>query len=131
MSKQEGPNSGMVDDRGQQQRRSSAHDSLTDDEKIILSWSREQRLEEFQKLNARIDRQTLENKLFYIDTITVDNGEILDILRLSPNLTWEKVRDMFLGGPVDGYTSTFHGLQDIVYPRNFWKATIENEREKL
>jgi hypothetical protein len=97
----------------------------------ILTWSRERRLKEFQKVNADIDQQTLENKLFYLDTITVDSGEILDILRLSPGLTWEKVRDMFLGGPVDGYTSTFHGLQDIVYPEHFWKAIIENEREKL
>jgi hypothetical protein len=38
---------------------------------------------------------------------------------------------MFLGGPVDGYTSTFHGLEDVEYPEHYWKATIENEREKL
>ena len=128
---QPGTNTGPVDDRTRQQSRSLGHDSLTEDEKKILSWGRERRLEEFQKLNAGISKQVLEDKLLYIDTITVDNGEILDILRLSPNLTWEKVRDMFLGGPVDGYTSTFHGLEDIVYPQNFWKATIENEREKL
>ncbi len=105
--------------------------SLTEDEKIVLSWSRETRLAEFQKLNAAVDLQTLENKLFYIDTITVDNGEILDILRLKPKLAWANVRDMFLGGPVDGQTSTFHGLDGIAYPEHFWKAIIENEREKL
>ena len=107
------------------------HASLSADEKTILSWSRKQRLEEFQKVNGGVDKQTLENKLLYIDTITVDSGEILDVLRLSPNLTWEKVRDIFLGGPVDGHTSTFHGLEGIVYPEHFWKAIIENEREKL
>lgn len=126
-----GTNTGTADDQTRQQSRSLGHASLTEGEKKILSWSRERRLEEFQKVNAGIDKQALENKLFYIDTITVDNGEILDTLRLSPKLAWEKVRDMFLGGPVDGYTSTFHGLQDIVYPEHFWKATIENEREKL
>jgi hypothetical protein len=110
---------------------SLGHASLSEDEKKILSWSRERRLEEFQKVNAPVDQQTLENKLFYIDTITVDNGEILDVLKLTPNLTWEKVRDMFLGGPVDGHTSTFHGLEGIVYPEHFWKVIIENEREKL
>lgn len=126
-----GTNTGTVDDRTRQQAGSLGHATLTEDEKKILSWSRERRLEEFQKVNAGIDKQTLENKLVYIDTITVDNGEILDALRHSPKLAWEKVRDMFLGGPVDGYTSTFHGLDDIVYPEQFWKATIENEREKL
>jgi hypothetical protein len=120
-----------VDGRSRQQAGSLAQASLTEDEMAILTWSRERRLKEFQKVNADIDQQTLENKLFYLETITVDSGEILDILRLSPGLTWEKVRDMFLGGPVDGYTSTFHGLQDIVYPEHFWKAIIENEREKL
>jgi hypothetical protein len=114
-----------------QAKRSLGHAALTADEKTILSWSREERMKEFQKANSGIDRKTLENKLLYIDTITVDSGEILDILKLSPNLTWEKVRDMFLGGPVDGHTSTFHGLEGIVYPENFWKAIIENEREKL
>jgi hypothetical protein len=114
-----------------QQPRSLGHASLNEDEKKILSWSRETRMEEFQKLNAGVDQQKLQNKLFYIDTITVDGGEILDILRLNPSLTWEKVRDLFLGGPVDGHTSTFHGLEDIVYPEHFWKVIIENEREKL
>ena len=135
MGKREGGNpktsTGTVDDQTRQPGRSLGHDSLTEGEKKILSWSRERRTEEFLKVNAGIDKPTLENKLFYIDTITVGNGEILDILRLSPNLAWEKVRDMFLGGPVDGYTSTFHGLQDIVYPEHFWKATIKNEKKKL
>lgn len=126
-----GTNTGTVDDRTRQQAESLGHATLTEKEKKILSWSRERRLEEFQKVNAGIDKQTLENKLVYIDTITVGSGEILDTLRLSPKLAWEKVRDVFLGGPVDGYTSTFHGLDDIVYPEHFWKATIENEREKL
>lgn len=73
----------------------------------------------------------LEDKLMYIDTITVENGEILDTLRLNPKLSWEKVRDMFTSGPVDGFTSTFHDLEGIEYPEHFWKATIENERQKL
>jgi len=114
-----------------QSTKSLGHASLSADEKKILSWSREQRLQEFQKVNAGIDPHILEDKLLYIDTITVDNCEILDLLKLSPNLMWEKVRDAFLGGPVDGHTSTFHGLESIVYPEHFWKAIIENEREKL
>lgn len=114
-----------------QAQNSLGHASLSAAEMEILSWSRERRLEEFQKVNAGVDQHTLENKLFYIDTITVDSGEILDVLRLTPGLSWEKVRDMFLGGPVDGHTSTFHGLEGIVYPEDFWKAIIENEREKL
>jgi hypothetical protein len=107
------------------------HASLTEDEKEILKWSRERRLEEFQKINQSIDRQLLENKLFYVDALTVGSGEILDVLKLNPKLSWQKVRDVFLGGPVDGYTSTFHGLDEINYPEHFWKVTIENEREKL
>ena len=105
--------------------------SLTVDEREILGWSRERRLREFQKANEGLEAQILENKLLWIDTLTVGNGEILDILRLNPTLTWEKVRDIFLGGPVDGYTSTFHSLDDVNYPEYFWKATIENERESL
>jgi len=135
MSKRERENpekkSGSIGDQTRPKRKSLGHASLTEDEKKILSWSREKRMEEFQKVNAGIDKQALQDKLFYIDTITIDSGEILDILRLSPTLTWEKVRDIFLGGPVDGYTSTFHNLEDIIYPVHFWKATIENEREKL
>ncbi len=126
-----GKNTGTVDDRTTQQSLGLGHASLTEDEKTILNWSRERRLQEFQKVNPGIDKEALENTLFYIDTITIDNGEILDTLRLTPKLGWEKIRDMFLGGPVDGYTSTFHGLKDIAYPEHFWKATIENEREKL
>ena len=26
---------------------------------------------------------------------------------------------------------TFHGLEGINYPEHFWKALVENEREKL
>jgi hypothetical protein len=126
-----GTNTGTVDDRTPQQSLGLGHAALTEDEKTILNWSRERRLHEFQKVNPGIDEEALESTLFYIDTITIDNGEILDTLRLTPKIGWEKVRDMFLGGPVDGYTSTFHGLQDIAYPEHFWKATIENEREKL
>lgn len=122
-----GPSKG----RTREENRSLADASLTEDEKETLNWSRERRLEEFQKINQGIDIRVLENKLFYIDTLTVDNGEILDILKLNPKLSWQKVRDVFLGGPVDGYTSTFHGLEEIDYPEHFWKATIENEREKL
>lgn len=120
-----------VEARLQQQKRSLGHASLTDDERKILGWSRERRLKEFQKANEGIEAQVLENKLLYIDTLTIDNGEIFDTLGLDPTLTWEKVRNMFLGGPVDGYTSTFHSLNDINYPEHFWKAIIENEREKL
>jgi hypothetical protein len=110
---------------------SLGHASLSEDEKEILNWSRERRLEEFQKIKHEIDVQVLANQLFYIDTLTVENGEILDILKLNPRLSWEKVRDVFLGGPVDGYTSTFHGLEGINYPEHFWKALVENERERL
>jgi hypothetical protein len=102
-----------------------------DGEREILGWSRERRLKAFQKANEGIGEQVLETKLLYIDTLTLGNGEILEILESNPTLTWEKVRDVFLGGPVDGYTSTFHGLDDINYPEYFWKATIENERDKL
>ena len=122
---------GTSKEGARQENRSLGRASLTEDEKQILNWSRERRLEEFQKVNPGIDREVLEKKLFYVDTLTVDNGEILDILRLNTKLSWQKVRDVFLGGPVDGYTSTFHGLEDINYPEHFWKATIENEREKL
>jgi hypothetical protein len=124
-------NTGTIGNQTRQENRSLGYASLTDDEKEILSWSREKRLEEFQRVNDGIDTQVLENKLFYIDTVTLGNGEILDILKLNPKLTWEKLRDVFLGGPVDGYTSTFHGLDEIAYPEHFWKATIENERERL
>lgn len=123
-------NTGTIEDRTRQQNTRLGLASLTEDEKEILSWSRETRLEEFQKVNEGVDQRVLERTLLYIDTITVDNGEILDILRLNPKLSWEKVRDVFLGGPVDGHTSTFHGLEEIVYPEHFWKATIENERER-
>ncbi len=105
--------------------------SLTEGELKILEWSSEKKLEEFRKINQVIDTQELEKKLLYIDTLTVDNGEILEILKLNPQLSWQKVKDVFLSGPVDGYTSTFHGLDEIKYPEHFWKATIENEREKL
>jgi hypothetical protein len=105
--------------------------SLTAAEKEILTWNTQRRLAEFQKVNVTVDTRALETKLLYIDTITIDNGEVLDILRLNPTLSWEKVRDVFMGGAVDGYTSTFHGLEDITYPEYFWKAIIENEREKL
>jgi hypothetical protein len=114
-----------------QENQSLGRASLNEDEKQILNWSPERRLEEFQKVNPGIVSQVLADKLFYVDTLTVDNGEILDILRLNPRLSWQKVRDVFLGGPLDGYTSTFHSLEDINYPEHFWKATIENEREKL
>jgi hypothetical protein len=110
---------------------SLGHASLTGDEKEILDWSRERRLAEFQKINQGIDLRVLENTLFYVDTLTVGNGEILDILKLNPILSWQKVRDMFLAGPANKYTSTFHGLEDINYPEHFWKVIIENEREKL
>ena len=117
--------------RSRQEDPSLGHASLSEDEKEVLNWSRDRRLEEFQKINQEIDARVLEDTLFYIDTLTVESGEILDILKLNPKLGWEKVKDVFLGGPVDGYTSTFHGLEEINYPEPFWKAIIENEREKL
>ena len=124
-------NTGTAASRARQQKRIVGHASLSESEKVVLRWSHEKRLEEFQKVNKGIDKQVLESKLLYIDSMTLDNGEILDALRTNPKLTWEMVRDMFLGGPVDGYTSTFHGLEDVEYPEHYWKATIENEREKL
>ena len=105
--------------------------ALSGAEREVLGWNQEKRLAEFQRVNAGLNSELLEAKLLYIDTITIENGEILDTLRVNPNLNWERVRDMFTSGPVDGYTSTFHGLQDINYPEHFWKAIIENEREKL
>ncbi len=117
--------------RTRQENRQLGHASLTEDELQILKWSSERRLEEFRKINQGIDTEELEMKLLYIDTLTVANGEILDILKLNPELSWQKVKDMFLGRPVEGYTSTFHSLDEIKYPEHFWKATIENERGKL
>ncbi len=105
--------------------------ALMDDELAVLKWSRARRLEEFQKINQGVATRELELKLLYIDTLTVGSGEILDILKLNPDLSWQKVKDVFLGRPVDGYTSTFHGLDEIKYPEHFWRAIIENERQKL
>ena len=107
------------------------HAALSLEEKQVLAWDSKQRLAEFQKVNPDIDVQELERKLLFIDSMALDNGEILDVLRINRKLTWEMVRDMFTGSEVDGYTSTFHGLDDINYPEHFWKAIIENEREKL
>jgi hypothetical protein len=107
------------------------HASLTEDERQLLKWSPAFRLAQFQKVNEGTDREVLENKLLYIDSIAIDGGEILDAMRVNPKLTWEVVKDLFLGDPVDGYTSTFHHLGDINYPEHFWKAIIENERQKL
>ena len=124
-------NTGTAAARARQQKWIVGHAALSEQEREVFGWSRERRLREFQKVNEGVTTQFLENKLLYIDSMTLDNGEILDALRTNPKLTWEMVRDMFLGGPVDGYASTFHGLDDINYPQDFWKATIENEREKL
>jgi hypothetical protein len=135
--KQEGrepmTSTGTGSGRIRRQNRRLGYASLTEDEKAILSWNRARRLKEFQKVNEGIDKQVLDTKLKYLETITLDKGELLDILKLNPTLSWEKVRDMFLAGPLDGYTSTpsFHGLADIDYPEHFWKAIVENEREKL
>ena len=124
-------NTGTTAAGTRRQKKSVGHAALSEHEKAVLSWNRERRLEEFQKVNEGIDQQVLDSKLMYIDSMTLGNGEILDALRTNPKLNWELVRDIFLGGPVDGYTSTNHGLDDINYPEHFWKATIENEREKL
>jgi hypothetical protein len=120
-----------VEARTRQQKAKLGHVSLSVNETGVLSWSCERRLHEFQKVNEGVETQFLANKLLYIDTLTVGNGEIYDVLRLHPTLTWEQVRDVFLGGPVDGYPSTFHRLGDINYPEYFWKAIIENEMGKL
>lgn len=116
---------------GVSKNRAVGHAALSFEEKQILTWNREQRLAEFQKVNPNTDKKNVENRLLFIDSMAIDNGEILDVLRINPKVRWEMVRDMFTGDAVDGYTSTFHGLDDINYPEHFWKATIENEREKL
>jgi hypothetical protein len=116
---------------GARKKKAVGHAALTPEEKRVLSWTSDQRLEEFQKINPNVSAEDLENKLLFIDSMTVDNGEILDVLRINPKSSWEIVRDMFTAGEVDGYTSTFHGLDDINYPEHFWKAIIENERQKL
>ena len=107
------------------------HQALTAEEKRVLGWNSAQRLAEFQRVNQNISKEDLEAKLLFIDSMALDNGEILDVLRINPQTRWQIVRDMFTGGVVDGYTSTFHSLDDINYPEHFWKAIIENEREKL
>lgn len=112
-------------------RKEIGHSALSDQEKLVLSWNSEQRLAEFQRANPNVSKQDLEAKLLFIDSMALDNGEILDVLRINPKTRWQIVRDMFTGGAVDGYTSTFHSLADINYPEHFWKAIIENEREKL
>jgi hypothetical protein len=111
--------------------RAVGHAALSVGEKQILSWTSEQRLAEFQRVNPDMNRQDLENKLLFIDSMAIDNGEIRDVLRINPKATWEIVRDMFTSDAVDGYTSTYHRLDDMNYPEHFWKAIIENEREKL
>jgi hypothetical protein len=111
--------------------RAVGHAALSAAEMEVLSWSRERRREEFQKVNPDVDKRELEDKLLFIDTMAVENGEILDALRTNPKAPWEIIRDIFTGGEVDGYTSTFHGLDDLNYPEHFWKAIIENEREQL
>ena len=116
---------------GVRKNRAVGHAALSREEKQILTWNREQRLAEFQKVNPNTDKKNVENRLLFIDSMAIDNGEIRDVLKINPKITWEIVRDMFTGDAVDGYTSTFHGLDDINYPEHFWKATIENEREKL
>ena len=107
------------------------HEALTAEEKKVLSWSPAERLAEFQRVNPNTSKPDLEAKLLFIESMALDNGEILDVLRVNPKTRWQIVRDMFTGGVVDGYTSTFHSLDDINYPEHFWKAIIENEREKL
>ena len=116
---------------GTRKTRGVGHAALSAEEKAVLSWNSEQRLAEFQKMNPDVDKDELERKLLFIDSMALDNGEILDVLRINPRTTWQIVRDMFTSDAVDGYTSTFHGLEDINYPKHFWKAIIENEREKL
>src|SRR5688500_15174332 len=109
---------------GVRKKRAVGHAALSLEEKQILTWNREQRLVEFQKMNPNTDKKNVENRLLFIDSMAIDNGEIRDVLRINPKVTWEIVRDMFTGDAVDGYTSTFHGLDDINYPEHFWKATI-------
>lgn len=112
-------------------KRAVGHAALSGAEKEVLSWTRERRLAEFQRVNPNVEKRELENKLLFIDSMALENGEIVDVLRVNPRVTWEIVRDMFTQGAVDGYTSTYHSLNDITYPDHYWKALIENEREKL
>jgi hypothetical protein len=116
---------------GARKKRAVGHAALSVEEKQVLSWTSEQLLAEFQRVNPDMNKQDLEKKLLFIDSMAIDNGEIRDVLRINPKATWQIVRDMFTGGVVDGYTSTYHGLDDMNYPEHFWKAIIENEREKL
>jgi hypothetical protein len=115
---------------GARKKRAVGH-AASVEEKQVLSWTSEQLLAEFQRVNPDMNKQDLEKKLLFIDSMAIDNGEIRDVLRINPKATWQIVRDMFTGGVVDGYTSTYHGLDDMNYPEHFWKAIIENEREKL
>ncbi|MFN2531521.1 MAG: hypothetical protein ABR555_09515 [Pyrinomonadaceae bacterium] len=116
---------------GTRKRRAVGHAALSVEERAVLNWTTEQRLAAFQRVNPNIEKRLLENKLLFIDSMALDNGEILEALRVNPKVTWEIVRDMFTGGAVDGYISTFHGLEDVNYPEHFWKVIIENERQKL
>ncbi|HZI86738.1 MAG TPA: hypothetical protein VFD48_07885 [Pyrinomonadaceae bacterium] len=113
------------------QKKRLGHAALSEEERAVLDWSHERRLLEFQSVNDSVRESVCETKLMYIDTLAIDNGEILDILAGNPTLGWEEVRDVFLSGPIEGYTSTLHGLEEINYPKFFWKAIVENEREKL
>lgn len=47
--------------RTREENRSLWHRCLSEDEKELLTWSRERRLEEFHKINSGIDAQALEN----------------------------------------------------------------------
>jgi hypothetical protein len=88
---------------------------LSEAERAILDWSHERRLLEFQAVNGSVQESIFKTKLMYIDTLAIDNGEILDILARNPTLSWEEVRDLLLSGPFEAYTSTLHSLEEISF----------------
>ena len=48
------------------------HAALDAEEKLVLTWTADQRLAEFQKVNPNVDTKELETKLLYIDSMSVE-----------------------------------------------------------
>lgn len=109
--------------------------ALSPGELKILDWDEATKLTAFKKANEgeeKVTERMIREKIMYIETLTQGNGEIYDVLRIQPNLSWEKIMSMFTSNlHIDGMTSTLHMLGTIKYPSGFWKALIENEREKI
>jgi hypothetical protein len=78
------------------QKKREGHATLSAHEKSVLSWSRERRLEEFVKVNEGTEKQVLESKLLYIDSMALDNGEILDALEQTLSLPGRRSGTCFL-----------------------------------